>query len=163
MPELQTTLKPFFWILGTMPGKVIACLNSVLQNHCLRRCYLDDKYLAVSTYRCEMQLGHICLVKGKKTLVKWGVDNQDLVASGYRWIRGCLFFITRITNKTKSETCGVGDRLTLVVSLILWMEDNSPAVQTNLLSIDDVPQEVEGILSACVAWAPAQHSSQVVS
>lgn len=43
------------------------------------------------------------------------------------------------------------------------MEDNSPAVQTNLLSIDDVPQEVEGILSACVAWAPAQHSSQVVS
>lgn len=67
-------------------GKVIECLNSVLQNHCLRRCYLDDKYLAVSTYRCEMQLGHICLVKGKKTLVKWGVDNQALVASEYRWM-----------------------------------------------------------------------------
>lgn len=179
MPDFQTKVWPFDldfrdqacvkWMINLIvrtcitSAKVTAWLNAVLQNHCLKRCYLNDKYLEVSTYRYKVRLGHIVFVKGMKTLVKWGADKQDLVSSEYRWIRRCLIFNNRITNKKKAETCGVGDWLTLVISLILGMEDDSPAVQTNLLSIDDVTQEVKGILSSCVAWAPAQHTSQVIS
>jgi hypothetical protein len=41
-------------------------------------------------------------------------------------------------------------------------EDDGPPVQPDLVRLDDVTKEVEGVLVTTVARTPAQHPSQVI-
>lgn len=44
-----------------------------------------------------------------------------------------------------------------LVLLVLGVEDDGPAVQPDLLRVDDVAQQRQRVLAARVAGAPAEH------
>lgn len=56
----------------------------------------------------------------------------------------------------------LGELLGLVL-LVLGVEDHGPAVEADLLGVDDVAQQRHRVLAARVARAPAQHARQVVA
>ena len=47
--------------------------------------------------------------------------------------------------------------------VLVGMEHDRPPVQYDLLGLDDVAQQIDGVLGARVAGAPAQHARQIVA
>lgn len=54
-------------------------------------------------------------------------------------------------------------RLASTVRLVFGMKDDGPAIETNLLGLDDVAQQIERIFATGVAGTPAQYARQIVA